>query len=216
MSERRACRALGARSPMLLPQGPNQRWSLDFVSDALNDGRRFRILCVDDDFTRECLGLVADTSLFGARVARELDAIIGRRGTPLTVVSDNGTELTSMAILKWSQDRRIDWHYIALGKPQQNGFVESFNGRLRDECLNETLFASLSHARAVLAAWKFDCNHHWPHSAHGGATPVEFAEKADRGMSPIGLNTTPAQGNILKPDSPSDWREDGTQVNRVR
>ncbi len=180
-------RALGTRSPMLLPQGPNQRWSLDFVSDALNDGRRFRILCVVDDFTRECLGLVADTSLSGARVARELDAVIGRRGTPLTVVSDNGTELTSMAILKWSQDRRIDWHYIAPGKPQQNGFVESFNGRLRDECLNETLFASLSHARAVLAAWKFDYNHHRPHSAHGGATPVEFAEKADRGHAPYRL-----------------------------
>ena len=187
-------RALGTRSPMLLPQGPNQRWSLDFVSDALDDGRRFRILCIVDDFTRECLGLVADTSLSGARVARELDAVIGQRGTPLTVVSDNGTELTSMAILKWSQDRRIDWHYIAPGKPQQNGFVESFNGRLRDECLNETLFASLSHARAVLAAWKFDYNHYRPHSAHGGATPVEFAEKADRGHAPYRLEHNARKG----------------------
>lgn len=177
-------RALGTRSPMLLPQGPNQRWSLDFVSDALDDGRRFHILCIVDDFTRECLGLVADTSLSGARVARELDAVIGQRGRPLTVVSDNGTDLTSMAILKWSQDRRIDWHYIAPGKPQQNGFVESFNGRLRDECLNETLFASLSHARAVLAAWKFDYNHHRPHSALGGATPAEFAEKAGKLQPP--------------------------------
>ncbi len=105
---------------MIVPNGPNQRWSLDFVSDALADGRRFRILCVVDDHTRECIGLIADTSLSRARVARELDAIIRQRGKPLTVVSDNGTELTSMAILKWSQDRRIGWHYIAPGKPQQH------------------------------------------------------------------------------------------------
>jgi len=122
-------RAMGTRAPMVLPQGVNQRWSLDFVSDALACGRRFRMLCVVDDFTRECLTLVVDTSLSGARVARELDRIIALRGKPLTIVSDNGTELTSMAILKWSQDVGIEWHYIAPGKPQQNGFVESFNCR---------------------------------------------------------------------------------------
>jgi putative transposase len=191
-------RALGTRAPMLLPQGPNQRWSLDFVSDALDDSRRFRILCVVDDFTRECLGLVADTSLSGLRVARELDVIIKRRGKPQMVVSDNGTELTSIAILKWSQDSRIDWHYTAPGKPTQNAFVESFNGRLRDECLNETLFSSLSHARAVLAAWKHDYNHHRPHSAHGGATPVEFAEKADMGHAPYQLDQTVRKGQCFE------------------
>jgi putative transposase len=130
-------RALGTRRPMVLPDGPNQRWSLDFVSDSLICGRRFRILCVVDDYTRECLALVADTSLSGARVARELTGLMGNRGKPHTVVSDNGTELTSSAILRWSQERRVEWHYIAPGKPMQNGFVESFNGRLRDECLNE-------------------------------------------------------------------------------
>ncbi len=135
----------------LFPQGPNQRWSLDFVSDQLTDSRRFRILAVVDDFTRECLALVADTSLSGVRVGRELDAIIARRGRPLSIVSDNGTELTSMAILSWSQETQIDWHYIAPGKPTQNAFIESFNGRLRDELLNETLFASLAHAREALA-----------------------------------------------------------------
>ena len=119
---------------MALPNGPNERWSLDFVSDAFTDGRRFRVLAVVDDFTRECLALIADTSLSGARVARELDALIARRGRPDELVSDNGTELTSMAILRWSQTSGVDWHYIAPGKPQQNGFVESFNGRLRDEC----------------------------------------------------------------------------------
>ena len=167
-------RAVGTRSPMMLPQGPNQRWSLDFVSDALTDGRRLRILAVVDDFTRECLCLIADTSLSGKRVARELDALIARRGTPLMVVSDNGTELTSMAILRWSQDRQVAWHYIAPGKPQQNGFVESFNGRLRDECLNETPFTSLAHARAVLAAWQRDNNEVRPHSALGGRAPASI------------------------------------------
>ena len=131
-------RAMGTRAPMALPQGANQRWSLNFVSDALADGRRFRVLVVVDDFTRECLALVADTSLSGVRVARELDALIAERGRPLMIVSDNGTELTSVAILRWAQDRQVEWHYIAPGKPQQNGYVESFNGRLRDECLNET------------------------------------------------------------------------------
>lgn len=165
-------RAMGTRAPMTLPQGANQRWSLDFVSDALVSGRRFRILAVVDDFTRECLALVADTSLSGGRVARELDAIIATRGPPLMIVSDNGTELTSMAILKWTQERGIEWHYIAPGKPQQNGYVESFNGRLRDECLNETLFASLAHARAVLARWREDYNHVRPHGGIGGMTPA--------------------------------------------
>lgn len=128
-------RALETRRPLEIPDRPNRRWSLDFVSDAFTDGRRFRVLAVVDDFTRECLALVADTSLSGRRVARELDAIVARRGRPKTCVSDNGTELTGMAILAWSRDRAVDWHYIAPGKPQQNAFVESFNGRLRDECL---------------------------------------------------------------------------------
>ena len=167
--------ALGTRKPMVLPDGPNQRWSLDFVSDAFTGGRRF--LAVVDDFTRENLALVADTSLSGQRVTRELDRVIAERGMPRTIVSDNGTEFTSMAILKWVQDTAIDWHYIAPGKPQQNGFIESFNGKLRDECLNETLFRSLRDARETLATWRQDYNCHRPHSALGNLTPIEFAEK---------------------------------------
>lgn len=170
--------ALGTRAPMTVPQGTNQRWSMDFVSDAFSDGRRFRILAVVDDFTRECLALVADTSLAGARVARELDTIVAARGKPLMIVSDNGTELTSTAILRWCQDREVEWHYIAPGKPTQNAYVESFNGRLRDECLNETLFRGLHHARAVLAAWRDDYNHVRPHSGIGGLTPAEAARLA--------------------------------------
>src|SRR5271156_730241 len=168
-------RALGTRAPMAIPQGSNQRWSLDFLSDALADGRRFRILAVVDDYTRECLCLVADTSLSGLRVARELDALITRRGRPHGCVSDNGTELTSMAILRWSQTSGVDWHYIAPGKPTQNAFAESFNGRLRDELLNETLFTSLAHAREALAAWKDDYNTIRPHSALGNLPPADYA-----------------------------------------
>lgn len=140
-------RALGTRRPMLVPDAPNMRWSLDFVSDALTDGRCFRVLAVVDDYSRECLALVADTSLSGFRVVRELDALIAERGRPAMVVSDNGTELTSMAVLSWCQRTDIEWHHIAPGKPVQNGFVESFNGRFRDELLNETLFSSLADAR---------------------------------------------------------------------
>jgi putative transposase len=139
-------RAIGTRAPMLVPTAPNDRWSLDFVSDQLTDGRRFRILTGVDDCTRECRALVADTSLSGVRVARELDRLMIERGKPKMVVSDNGSELTSNAILAWADHTRVEWHYIAPGKPMQNAFIESFNGRLRDELLNETLFASLAQA----------------------------------------------------------------------
>jgi len=168
-------RALGTRAPLTLPQGPNQRWSLDFLHDQLSDGRRFRILAVVDDFTRECLALIADTSLSGLRVGRELDAIIEQRGKPAVCVSDNGTELTSMAILRWSQETGVEWHYIAPGKPQQNAIIESFNGRLRDELLNETLFGSLAHARVALAIWRLDYNTVRPHSSLGNLPPADYA-----------------------------------------
>jgi putative transposase len=168
-------RALGERRPMETPSAANQRWSLDFVSDQMTDGRRFRILAVVDDCTRESLALVPDTSISGRRVARELDALIAWRGKPTTIVSDNGTEFTSNAILAWADERKVGWHYIAPGKPQQNGFIESFNGRLRDELLNETLFRSLPHARAVLEAWRRDYNHERPHSKLGWMTPAAYA-----------------------------------------
>lgn len=170
-------RALGTRRPMVLPQAANERWSLDFISDAFTDGRRFRVLAVVDDFTRECLTLIADTSLSGTRVARELDAIIARRRRPTTIVSDNGTEFTSTAILSWCQRTTVDWHYIAPGKPMQNGFIESFNGRFRDEFLNETLFSTLPDARTQIAMWKEDYNRQRPHSALGNIPPAEFAMK---------------------------------------
>lgn len=126
-----------------MPQELNQRWSLDFVSDQLGNGRRFRLLNVIDDFNSECLASVPDFSLSGKRVTRELEAIIAARGQPAMIVSDNGTEVTSNAVLRWAVDQDIEWHYIAPGKATQNGFVESFNGRMRDECLNEHVFMTL-------------------------------------------------------------------------
>jgi putative transposase len=189
-------RALGIRRPIEAALAPNQRWSLDFVSDQMTDGRRFRILCVVDDCTRENLALVPDTSLSGARVARELDAIIAHRGRPGTIVSDNGTELTSNAILAWTDRTGVGWHYIAPGKPQQNGFVESFNGKLRDECLNETLFRSIPHARAVLDDWRRDYNEVRPHSALGGRTPASLSLPS---CSPASRPLRAAFGGGLRP-----------------
>jgi len=176
--KRRARRkAVGTRAPILVEARPNARWSLDFVHDQFACGRRFRILNIMDDVTRECLGAIPDTSISGRRVARELSAIIERRGKPGMIVSDNGTELTSNAILSWCAERGIDWHYIAPGKPMQNGFVESFNGRMRDEFLNETLFHGLRHTRAEVARWVEDYNTERPHSALGYQTPAAFAEQ---------------------------------------
>ena len=173
-------RALGTRAPMALPQGPNQRWSLDFVADALDWGRRFRVLAIIDDFTREALALVVDTSIGGRRVVRELDALIAERGKPKMIVSDNGTELTSRAILQWQEDDAVGWHYIAPRKPMQNGFCESLNGRLRDECLNEYLFRTLPAARRIIEEWRIDYNHTRPHTSLGGLTPSEFATRSQQ------------------------------------
>jgi putative transposase len=168
-------KALGTRAPILVGARPNARWSLDFVHDQLANGRRFRILNIVDDVTRECLGAVPDVSISGVRVARELAAIIASRGKPSMIVSDNGTELTSNAILTWSADMKIEWHYIMPGKPMQNGYVESFNGRMRDELLNESLFLGLADARAAIAAWVADYNNARPHSSLDYRTPAAFA-----------------------------------------
>lgn len=136
--------------------------------------------CVIDDFSRECRATVVDTSLSGQRVARELDRIAEIRGFPCMVVSDNGTELTSNAILKWQEERRVEWHYIAPGKPMQNGLVESVIGRPRDECLNAHLFAGQRHARDLIAARRDDYNHHRPHTSLDGLTPREYRNRSEK------------------------------------
>lgn len=176
-------RATGTRTPMPAPGRPNARWSIDFVSDTFGASRRFRVLAVVDDCTRENIGLVADTSIGGHRVARELDAMIRGYGKPDCIVSDNGTEFTSRAMLDWQGREGVAWHYIDPGKPQQNALAESFNGRLRDECLNETAFDTLDHARKTLARWRYDYNHVRPHGAHKGGTPANARVEAAGGAT---------------------------------
>lgn len=190
-------RATGTRTPMAVPDGPNQRWSLDFVADALSWGRRFRILCVVDDFTREALALVVDTSIGGRRMARELDALLAARGAPALIVSDNGPEMTSQAMLQWTNDTGVGWHYIDPGKPQQNGFVESFNGKLRDECLNEEIFATLAEARAVIELWRQDYNQVRPQSALGGLTPETVR------LNPAAGRLSSSEGSAARPLPPA-------------
>jgi transposase InsO family protein len=168
-------RAIGTRTPILVEAKVNARWSLDFVHDQFTHGRRFRILNIVDDVTRECLAAIPDTSIAGKRVARELTAIISVRGKPQMIVSDNGTEFTSNAMLGWAKDNRIDWHFIAPGKPMQNGYIESFNGRMRDEHLNESLFIDLDQARQLISAWVADYNTARPHSSLGYKTPAAYA-----------------------------------------
>jgi len=157
-SAKGAKRAIGVRAPLLVEARPNARWSLDFVHDQMANGRRFRILNVVDDVTHECLASIPDTSISGHRVARELTALIERRDRLGMIVSNNGTELTSQAIFAWAKDQRIEWHYIMPETPMQNGYVESFNGKMRDEPLNETLFFSLDQAREAVAEWIEDDN----------------------------------------------------------
>lgn len=167
-------RAIGTRLPLPRADTINQIWSLDFLSDALSDGRRFRILGVMDQCSRECLTLVADTSIGGVRVARELDTLIKKHGKPYCIVSDNGTELTSRAVLQWAQDNQIEWHYITPGKPTENGYTESMNGKIRDECLNEHIFGSLAYARHLIETWRQDYNNIRPHSSLGYQSPAQY------------------------------------------
>jgi putative transposase len=180
-------RAIGTRAPLDKALRPNAIWVLDFVSDSLESGRKFRVFNVEDQFTRRGLGVEVDTSLPGKRIVRVLDRLVALWGKPAMIVSDNGTELTCNAMLKWTTETAIDWHYIAPGKPMQNGFIESFNGRLRDELLNETIFRSLAHAREVLSEWQKDYNGERPHTSLDGLTPNEFARRSTPDHNQNGL-----------------------------
>lgn len=200
-------RATGSRAPILVETRPNARWSIDFVHDQLSNGRRFRILNLIDDVTKECLAAVADTSISGRRAARELDVVIARRGKPDLIVSDHGAEFTSNAILAWAQRSRVAWHFIAPGKPMQNGICEAFNGRMRDELLNETIFYDLDHARSSLARWTASYNQQRPHSAIGYLTPAAFAATftatGDRLRNPDQLRRSPiAPSALLRQSQP--------------
>ncbi len=156
------------------PDRPNEHWALDFVSDATVSGRRFRVLAVIDTFTREALAIEVDTSLPGARVVRVLDRIVAERGIPRQIVLDNGPELTGKALDQWAHQQGVTPRFIDPGKPVQNAHAESFNGRLRDECLNQHWFLGLADARRIIEAWRQDYNQHRPHSAIGHRTPEEL------------------------------------------
>lgn len=167
-----------ARVPASVPMRPNQRWSMDFVSDALADGRRLRVFNVVDDCTREALVMEVDSSISGGRVARLLDEQAAIRGAyPRSIVCDNGPEFISHALDQWADERGVKLEFIQPGKPVQNCFVESFNGRFRDECLNENWFISLGDARRIIATWKDEYNDVREHGSLGGLTPSEFAQQ---------------------------------------
>ena len=177
---KRRRRAATGRLPLPAPSRRNLRWSLDFVSDQLLDGRRFRCLTVMDDCTRECKGILVDFSIGGERVTRYLDALLASQETPANTLSDNGTEFTSRAMFYWAQERGVQLNFIEPGKPVQNAFNESFNGRLRDECLNESVFNNIHHARAVIESWRQHYNQERPHSSLGYLTPDEYRQQLEQ------------------------------------
>lgn len=156
---------------------PNQRWSIDFVSDCVSSGKVIRILTVVDDYTRECPSIEVDTSLGGWRVRRMLDRIASERGLPEAIVLDNGPEFRGRALAAWSEERRVRLEFIQPGKPVQNAYIESFNGRLRDECLNANWFTSLSDAKRKIESWRQDYNQQRPHSSLNYLPPAEFARQ---------------------------------------
>jgi putative transposase len=153
------------RVPMTVPSRSNERWSLDFVHDQLAGGRRFRVLNVVDDHSTVCVGQVVDLSISGARMPRELDRMIEQRGRPRTIVMDNGPEMTSKAMFFWARERQIRLHFIQPGKPTQNAFVESFNGRFRDVCLNQHWIRNLDYARKIHGAWQAHYDNERPATA---------------------------------------------------
>ncbi len=163
--------------PLVVAERVNQRWSMDFIHDSTAAQRPFRAFALVDDFRRECLAIEAATSLTGERVKRVLDRVIADRGRPEAMLSDNAPEFTSRVLEACSLERKIRHDFIEPGKPHQNGFLESFNGRLREECLNTPWFSSLADARRKLEAWRNDYNHERPHSSLDYLTPAEFAQR---------------------------------------
>lgn len=166
------------RVPMLLPDAVNQRWSIDFMSDQLANGRRFRALNVVDDFSRECVLQIVDFSISGQRLARELDQLAECRPLPGTIVCDNGPEFTGKAMFFWAKQTSVKLHFIQPGKPTQNAFIESFNGKFREYCLDLHWFASLDDARSTIEAWRTHYNHVRPHRSLGKKPPAVFAKEA--------------------------------------
>jgi putative transposase len=174
--------AASRRLQLDTPAGPDERWSMDFVSDALADGRVFRTLNIIDDFSRESVAIEVDTSIGGARVVRVLERLALQRELPETIVMDNGPEFTCKALDAWAHRAGVKLHFIRPGKPTENAYVESFNGRFRDECLNENWFTNLVEARTKIEIWRRHYNEERPHSSLFGSTPMEYSNRC-RGLA---------------------------------
>ena len=184
-----------ARVPLALPKTTNEVWTMDYTHDELASGRKFRTLNLMDGYTREALAIEVDTSLPGLRVVRVLERLRERRGTPAAIQVDNGTEFTSRAVDQWAYQQGVALHFIERGKPTQNAFIESFNGKFRDECLNQNWFTDLTDARHIIEAWRVDYNTVRPHSSLGYRTPEEFAHRAAALRSPT-APTVPLLGPV--------------------
>lgn len=198
------------RQPLPEAVAANQVWSVDFMTDALSSGRRFRTLNIVDDYTRECLAIEVDTSLGGMRVVRVLEELKQRRGLPRQIRSDNGPEFVSRAVDQWAYEQGLQWHTIQPGRPMENGYVESFNGRFRDECLNENWFSDLADAREKIARWKQDYNEERPHSSLQYRTPVEFAAQSAVSFYTAGVGQGVSNADPL-PHTPIPATETGTR-----
>jgi putative transposase len=176
--KRRRKGAAGTRLVMPSPQRPNQRWSMDFVTDSIVAGRHFRALAIVDDYSRECPAIEVDTSLGGTRVVGVLERLSETRGLPEAITMDNGPEFAGRALDEWAYRKGVKLNFIRPGKPIENAYAESFIGRLRDECLNENWFINLKQARDIIETWRIDYNEVRPHSSLNDRTPMEYAEKA--------------------------------------
>ena len=176
--KRRRKGAAGVRVVMPAAERPNQMWSMDFITDSLITGRKFRALTIIDNYTRDCPAIEVDTSLGGRRVIEVLERLEATRGLPEVITVDNGPEFAGKALDEWAYRKGVKLNFIRPGKPIENAFAESFNGRLRDECLNTNWFMNLKHAREIIEDWRKDYNEVRPHSSLKGSTPKEYAEAA--------------------------------------
>lgn len=210
--KRKRCVRVGR--PLLERTAANQEWALDFVHDAVECGRTIRVLSVVDAYTRECLALEVDTSFASRRVTRVLDEIIAQRGLPLSIRCDNGPELTSRHFLAWAIERQIELLHIQPGKPTQNARLESFNGKLREECLNVSWFQNLFDARRKIAAWQVEYNEERPHSSLGYRTPKEFArEQGIKDLYEAGVGQEDSNAVPLPHTPIPAENEDGVNIN---
>lgn len=185
--KRRRKAVAGARMTIPAPERPNQKWSMDFVTDSTVTGRRFRALTIVDNYSRESPAIEVDTSLGGARVVNVLERLAEARGLPETITVDNGPEFAGKVLDEWAYRKGVKLNFIRPGKPIENAFAESFNGRLRDECLNTNWFLSIKHAREIIESWRKDYNTFRPHSSLGGLTPSEFMELDGRTKMQVAL-----------------------------